>query len=198
MANSTTKLVEYFLSIEPDQLDSYLKYFDKSMLIVSDNKTAIEAINNAAIQIDFDVLVVVSDDFSSFKGWDNEILNATQNHRNFVLKTFDGDQPWIVTLPIMDHLFYKSYGYVYYPGYKHLFADTDLTTVAQYTGKLVFRNDILFKQEFIEDSGHKNTNNTWEQGEKLYLERYKNDFGVIKQHEISHKPHLDWVKHRLR
>lgn len=186
--------IKYYVSIEPDQLESYSKYFDKTLLIVNENKTAIEAINNAASQLDFKLLVVVSDDFDCFKNWDEKILTAVKSKSNFVLKTFDGLQKWIVTLPIMDREYYDSFGYVYYPGFQHLFADTELTTVAEYTNRLIIRNDIVFKHVNIHDSQHKGTDSTWKQGEKLYLERFKTNFGVEKKKEISDINHLRWLQ----
>lgn len=190
----------YVLSIEPDQEADYRRYFTKEKILVSQNKTAIEAINTAAGKIEFDILVVMSDDFSCQQGWDDKIRQAVGDKNNFVLKTFDGTQGWIVTLPIMDRAYYNSYGYVYYPEYKHLFCDTELTTVAEYTGKLITRNDLVFPHNtHVTGNDHINNknNSTWQQGEDLYLKRYRSNFGVMKQKEISSMAHLNWIKGKL-
>ena len=71
---------------------------------------------------------------------------------NYLLKTNDSTEGWICTLPIMDKEFYQSQGYVYNPIYKHLFCDTELTHIADITGRLMVRNDIVFGQTFINDS----------------------------------------------
>lgn len=186
--------INYYLSIEPDQKEAYLKYFPENVLFVHQNSTAIEAINNTASKIDFELLVVVSDDFDCFSDWDFKVKQAVKGKENFVLKTFDGLQKWIVTLPIMDKAYYDSFGYVYYPGYSHLFCDTELTTVAEYTDRLIIRNDIVFNHKTINDAQHKGTDSTWKQGEKLYLERFKINFGVEKKKEISCPNHLRWLQ----
>lgn len=196
IGNCVTDLVRYFVSIEPDQEEEYSKYFAKQNIIIGNNSTAIEAINNAAAKVEFDILIVVSDDFSSFKGWDKIILREVGHKSNYVLKTYDGLQKWIVTLPIMDREFYDSQNYVYYPGYKHLFCDTELTTVAEYTGRLIIRNDIVFPHKPLNDQQHNNTDSTWNQGEQLYLERYKNNFWVSKTYEISDFNHRKWITQR--
>lgn len=196
--NNSEGLVIYKVSIEPDQYMDYLDYFESDYLIVNENKNAIEAINNAAKQLDFDLLMVVSDDFESEYGWDSKIKKAVDGKYNFLLKTYDGLQKWIVTLPIMDRKYYDSFGYVYYPEYKHLFSDTELTTVAEFTDRLIIRNDIIFKQKAINDSQHKDTDSTWMQGEYLYLSRFKINFGVDKVKEISDLNHLKWLYRKLR
>lgn len=191
---SAKGVVYYYVSIEPDQWSDYTNYFDSEMLIVNNNTNAIEAINNAAKQLDFKLLVIVSDDFDCFNHWDDKVLNAVKHKSNYILKTYDGLQKWIVTLPIMDREYYNSFGYVYYPEYVHLFCDTELTTVAEYTDRLIIRNDIVFRHKTLNDAQHKGTDSTWKQGEKLYLERFKINFGVEKKKEISDINHLRWLQ----
>lgn len=193
--------IEYFLSIEHDQLAEYRTWCKIDNTLVGNNKNAVEAINNAANSVDFDILVVISDDFDCPLHWDELLRAVIDDKTDFVLKTFDTTQHWIVTLPIMDKVYYKRFGYVYYPGYKHMFCDTELTTVAQYLDKLIIRNDVVFPHlthTTNNDSINAKNNSTWNEGEKLYLDRYKQNFGVEKLKEISYKPHLDWVKNKLK
>lgn len=190
---------EYYLSIEPDQEDAYLQYFDKKDIIVNDNLTAIEAINNACKKIDFETLIVISDDFHCREKWDIQINQATNRLENYLLKTFDGMQSWLVTLPIMDRAFYESYGYVYNPQYRHMFADTEMTAVAEMTGRLHFRNDIVFTHKQLNDELNVRNNKTWTHGEAIYLENYKKNFGIdnpVKQ--ISDLAHKRWLKQHLK
>lgn len=194
------KHFEYYLCIEPDQENDYLKYFKPEDLFISDSMTAIEAINNGAkhaYKKGFDLLVVISDDFHCFDKWDIKIERKVEKYRNFVLKTFDGIHDWLVTLPIMDKEYYETYGYVYPPCYKHMFADTDLTSVAQYTDRLLYANDLKFLHKQFKDDLYDRNNKTWAEGEKTYLERYKNDFGVKKLKGITDLNHNKWLKTRV-
>lgn len=188
----------YVLSIEPDQVHAYSAHFDIKHMRSGDNKTAVEAINNAAAKLpDFDILVVMSDDFHCPDGWDDLIREAVGNSTDFVLKTWDGIQRWIVTLPIMDRAFYQRYGYVYYPGYRHMFCDTELTCVAEYTGRLIKRLDLTFIHDVAStgnDATNARNNASWAQGEALFLERHRINFGIEKLHEISDAGYRAWIR----
>lgn len=190
----------YFLAIEPDQQNDYGFHFWNMPAKVNDSHTAIESINMAAAQIDFDILVVMSDDFECRQGWDDLIREAVGDRSDFLLKTYDGEQKWIITLPIMDRVYYQRYGYVYYPGYQHLFCDTELAAVGDYTGKTIYRLDIVFNHnqklrgEDGKDAVQAKNDSSWNQGKKLFLERYAKNFEVEKLFEISHAPSLNWIK----
>lgn len=193
------KHFEYYLCIEPDQEEEYLKYFDKKDILVNDTLTAIEAINlgaKHARKVGFDILVVISDDFHCFEKWDIAIEKAMQGKENICLKTFDGIHDWLVTLPIIDVAFYDSFGYVYHPKYKHMFCDTELTTVAEYTDRIVFANYLVFKHKQLNDALNVRNNKTWEQGERIYLERYNEGFGVNKIKDISCLNHTKWLRNK--
>lgn len=176
--------------------------------------TAIKAINETAYNLEAvkelgDIIIVMSDDFDTMpQGWLKKIIEAVKDHPDpeWILKTNDGTQGWILTFPIMSRAMYKRLGYIYYPGYDHMFADTDLSSVGDLMGKIIYRNDILIPHNHY--STHKNSKDavnekndrTWAQGEKLYLERFKNNFNLA-PHEITgkimHKPHLQWISKKL-
>jgi len=193
-------LLSYWLSIEADQLPDYRKHFDGESMLIGVNSNAVEAINNAAKSLTFDIVVVISDDFDCPLHWDETLLNVIGNRTNFVLKTFDTTQHWIVTLPIMDWEYYKQFNYIYYPEFKHMFCDTWLTHVADLEGRLIVRNDIVFPH-FTHVTGNDainaKNNATWDQGEKLYLDlvrtNYPNNF-KLNQHA---KGHIAWLKAKL-
>lgn len=195
---------EYYVSIEKDQLDYYGQYFDTENIIVSENNTAIEAINNAVKKIDhFDILIIISDDFLPPYKWDISVEMAVDGKSDFVLKTFDGLQRWIVTLPIMDKNYYDRFGYVYDPIFSHLFSDTQLTHIADLNKKLIIRNDITFKHNQIYDNNKKITNRTWDEGKMVYLNNCKNKFGIKEDINIldltrpEANNHLEWLKKEL-
>jgi len=185
--------IEYILSVDKD--DAKLDfYFNSSVvhqfrILISNNKSAIEAINEAAKIAKGDLLVVISDDFDCPKHWDTLLLQACKNYRSsryskdFCMKTDDGLQPTLITMPIMDRVYYERYGYVYHPDYKHMFADQELTSVAMMTGKYI-KLDLKFPHNHYstgktpKDAINSKNDATWQQGERLFNERLKTNFGI--------------------
>ena len=206
---SVLNLADYTLSI--DSTDSKLKDYKENFIegfnvIISDNNNVVEAANNGAKNCKGDILVLVSDDFECYPDWDIDLINHFTEHKNNVLKTNDGLQGWIVTLPIMDREYYESCGYIYYPEYKHMFCDTEMTHKAELEGKLHKRMDLLFKHnhytqgETKKDEVNDKANATWEHGEKIYLERVKNCFGIpnVDNLDISDAQSILWLRKKLQ
>lgn len=199
--------LHYVVAIEPDQAEEYSKVFyeNKTWIDCRETKSAIEAINFSVRSTPDvpDIIVIMSDDFVLPKGWDTMIREAVGDKTDFVLKTFDTTQKWICTLPIMDKVYYDRFGYVYNPSYKHMFADTELTHVAELLGKLIVRNDIVFPHRTEvtgNDAINKKNNSTWAQGEALYLERVKQNFGLPEElrKPVSYKPHQQWINQKIK
>lgn len=189
--------VQYIVSIDEGdpKSDMYFSIFDRTHADIwcNPNKSAIEAINVVAPSTNGDLLVVVSDDFSCLYGWDTVLKNALKDKSDFLVKTDDGIQPTLITLPIMDRVYYERFGYVYNPGYKHMWSDNEMTAVGHMLGKVI-ELPVLFKHNHYITGAMKkdavNTKNdaTWNQGEKLFNERKAMNFG-LKDEEIV-KPYL--------
>lgn len=147
------------------------------------NKSSVEAINRAARIAQGNILIVVSDDQDCPINWLNKIMKYTENKGDFVLHVKDGFQKNLITMPIMDRAYYNRLGYIYYPGYDHLFSDREFTDVAYKLKKVIIKNiTFLHKQYSIIGAepdllNHRN-NATYEAGKKLYLERKKINFGL--------------------
>ncbi len=188
--------IEYLLSVDEDENTDYT--FGK--VIRGKNYSAISAINNAARQATGDILIVISDDFELPNHWDKMILDATANKTDWLLKVNDGTQGWIITIPIMDRVFYNRFGFIYYPSYQHMFCDTDLASVGDLMNKTITRNDIIFKHNHYSIVGGKDAINdkndrTWDQGEAVYFSRFVNNFDVAKPvGSIRWQPHLKWIE----
>lgn len=138
--------IDYVLSIDTDDQTQhiYKRLFLGRRMIINPNKNVVMASNEAAKVATGDIFVLVSDDFECYKNWDLDIVKAFEGKSGFVLKTFDGIQERIVTLPIMDRKYYEDHGYFYHPEFEHLFCDTYMTAMAEYEGKLLIRNDLKF------------------------------------------------------
>lgn len=197
------------LDISDPYLDQYVHISDKSK-IINNNKSAVQAINAAAKASTGDVLIVVSDDTDCPLGWNNIIYKA-MNGKSGLMKFFDGVQKWICTMPVMTRDYYESRGYIYFPEYDHMFCDTDLTHQADLERKLIIRNDILFKHNHYSTKGgqpkdevNKKADLTWESGERTYLQRCREKFGlgnvdIFNLSKEAHQAgHVQWLKNKLR
>lgn len=204
--------IDFILSVDVDDpyLNDYVVNFPGSVL-VSDNKNVVDAANAAARIATGDILVLISDDFIAFRNWDIAVVNALHG-KSGLLKTFDKVQKWIVTLPIMTRDYYESQGHIYYPLFAHMFCDTDQTHKADLQKKLIIRNDIVFEHQHYSRKGSVNkkdalnekADSTWGSGERVYLQRCREKFGlgnvdIFNLSKEAHQAgHVAWLKKKLK
>lgn len=213
--NSSNKDFEYIISIDESdkllyryhELFTYNPGRGQDITVVNTTNTSVAAINNAAKQATGDIIIVISDDFEPIKNWDLNIYQQVYDKKDWILKTQDGTQPWIITLPIMDRTYYERFGYIYNPEYAHMFCDTELTHVADLLGRKI-TSSLLFKHNhysvggIAKDKTSIKADKTWDSGKKVYLERFKNNFGLENVNvwnlpkEAQH--HINWLKHELK
>lgn len=197
--------IELIVSIDSDdpKLKEYLEIYDSSALIINNNSSAVDAINNAAKVATGDVFIVVSDDTEPCNAWSDYIYHEANGKKDFILKTQDGIQPWIITMPIMDRAYYNRFGYIYHPDYQHMFADTELTCVADITGRKI-KSNLVFPHKHYSvtkeqpDEVNKKADATWAQGEKLFLERFKRNFYIASGNPIEDVGMINWLKNKIR
>lgn len=201
--------IEYILSLDNNDSFSWpgnIKYNDHSILkLYSDNRSAIDAINNAAKVATGDLFIVVSDDFDCPEHWDTLLLKALEGQSDFIVKTQDGHQSWIITLPILDKKYYARFEYIYPPHIKHMFADTWMTHVADLLDKKITLNLFFEHLHYSAGKGTKdaiNTRNesTWSDGERKYLEGVKTNFGLSEDQikgELTDSELKKWLKNKL-
>lgn len=208
ISRSGVNEIEYILSIDEDEpfAPEYQRLFTELTYIVRPNRSAVEAINNAAQKTTGDLLVVMSDDFECPKNWGQIIEKTTRNKKDFLLKVHDGTQSWIVTLPIMDRAYYERLGHIYHPNFRHMFCDTWMTHQADATGKMVVRNEIVFKHNHYSvtregrDEVSKKADSTWKSGMAAYLWLVRNSgFDKLPNYGISElgRSHVNWLKASL-
>lgn len=203
--------LEVIVSIdESDPLKSeYLKLYSQNervgvKVITNPNRSAVEAINNAAKVSTGEILIVVSDDTDCIKGWDNVISQATGTHKDYVLKVNDGIQDWIVTMPIMDRTYYNRFGYVYYPEFSHMFCDTYLTHVADALDRLIIRNDIIIPhlhysvRKSEKDEVTRRADSTFNDGKNIYMRLLRDNLKLPPSVNIwslskQAASHLQWI-----
>lgn len=100
----------------------------------------------------FDILILASDDMiPEIQGYD-EIIRERM-HRFFpntdgVLFFNDGImQNRLNTLVICGSVYYRRFGYIYYPGYKSLFCDNEFMLVASRLRRQVYFPDVIIRHE---------------------------------------------------
>jgi hypothetical protein len=191
----------YILSLDYDDPDlqkyldgmpnEFVLWFDvhkqpsqNAYIVVGKNRSAVDAINNAA-RFASGTLVVISDDMEPCYNWEYELGQVIKKHEDnhpyndpWILKTYDGIQPYIITMPIMNKEYYKKFGYIYHPDFKHLFCDTYLTCVADIIGKKITAG-LLFKHNHYSINGtppdelHKRNDATWKEGQDTFIKLMK-------------------------
>lgn len=207
--------VELIVSIDDDDPErgAYLREYSqlnplKCTIISNPNRSAVDAINNAAKACKGDIMFVVSDDTDCCDNWPQLILNAVQGREDYVLRVDDGIQKWLVTAPIIDRKYYDRFGYVYHPEYRHIFVDTEFTHVAELLGRTIRADHIKFQHRHPckglgeMDAIYRRSDATFNQGKEVYLRRFRESFGIPgvdpwKLHP-SAEGHLQWLRQHAR
>jgi len=202
--------IEVIISLDEDdpELNNYKRLYAgrdyrKFRYYAHNNKSAVEAINLAAISATTDILFVVSDDTDCENSWATTLLEFIGDRKDFVLKTQDGIQSWIITNPILDWTYYKRFDYVYHPEFDHMFCDTFLTCVADLTGRKIVSNQMFrhLKYEQTPDYITKKCDATWNSGENTFLKFARQNF-LLKPEDVKGKiespDYIHWMKRKLR
>lgn len=179
--------IEYILSVDKDDkcLTTYKANAKElgTYCLVSRNRSAIQAINNGAKVSNGNLLIVVSDDFDAPERWDEQLLESVKGKEDFLVKTTDGIQKTLITLPIMDRAYYNRFGYIYHPSYIHMFCDQEMTVVGHYLDRVIdvpiyFEHRHYSTGKFKKDVISAKNDKTWNHGKKNFHERLKTNFGI--------------------
>lgn len=207
--------VELIVSIDEDdpQLRDYVDFYTPEQIIINQNRSAVDAINNAAKQATGNIMIVLSDDTDCCDNWGELILQVTHGKHDFVLRVDDGffqgvpgTQEWIITCPILDRQYYERFGYVYHPDYLHQFCDTEFSNIAYCLNKVIRTTDIVFRHlhpsimKEKRDAVMLRSDATWNQGKALYIERFKRKFDMdIDPWDFKGgDSHMRWLKKYMR
>lgn len=157
-------------------------YFGKS-------STKIEAYNRDMDKhLNFDILLVTSDDaVPSMKGYDKIIVDLmVKNFPDFdgVINFNDGYVKRVTnTLPIIGKKFYDRFNYIYYPKYKSVCCDHELTLVSRILGKecysdttIIKHNHPIYDQKVKYDQLYQRNDKWFDYDVKIYNTRHENNF----------------------
>jgi glycosyltransferase involved in cell wall biosynthesis len=182
---------EYILSLDEDDpnLSQYNKPLPDSIIIINDNKNAIQAINQAALISTGEIIIVISDDFLCFPDWGKKIEYLMEGKSDWILKTHDWKvnsnesiQDWIITLPVMDRVYYERFNFIYNEEYRHMWCDTEMTCVAELTGRKVVSEfgftHLNDGESKIVDYVSKRADATFEHGRRIFTERKRRNFDL--------------------
>lgn len=109
---------------------------------------AVRGWNLAAAQSSGYAVIAVSDDFVPPFGWDKLLFEIEEGNwvdREAAILVHDGYAGDICTLPIITRARYDALGYLFYPGYESMYADTELTLHARQDGVLIDARAIRFE-----------------------------------------------------
>jgi len=187
--------VEYILSVDySDTAENYIGYQElakknKLKLAINHNKNCVDAVNAGAEQTSGDWIVVVSDDFNCPENWVERLRQVVgfESKEPRIIWVNDGISDNIVSLPIMNRKAYETLGYIYYPKYSSMYADTDLFAMAKSYGWLIDARHLLFehnhftngKRESDEAYLRQNQSAFWAIGKALFDRRVKSNFDAV-------------------
>ncbi len=183
--------IEHILSVDTDdpQVEAYRALAARLHLriVVHPNRTMIQAANTGAQHATGELLVVVSDDFGCPEQWDRTLAAIVQGRPLAAVQVGDAISSRIMTLPVLTRDYYRQLGYVYYPGYRSMFADDDLTAVAERDGVWIDARHVVFPHRHYsvklsgEDATYSRQNSldAWWFGWSLFQQRRISQFGVL-------------------
>lgn len=135
--------VQYILCLSTkDDTSAYLRSFQgvPVQFIFYNDNGLVKQVNEAALHATGDLLIAVSDDFGCPDNWDALLEAKLHDKTDYIVKTQDGLQPFIMTLPMMDRTYYERFGYIYHPSYSHMYGDQELADVGRLLGRTITLN----------------------------------------------------------
>lgn len=115
------------------------------------NKTKIEAVNADINDLEWDILLLASDDMIPIKqGYDQDIRNCMQADfpdLDGVLWFYDGHRADLNTLCILGRTYYQRFGYIYHPSYYSWYADEEFMYVSRMLGKESAYSDCIIEHQ---------------------------------------------------
>lgn len=177
------------LNSDDPSLEKYKQWYSKThesdiKFITADFSSSVQAINAGASIASGNIFIIVSDDQACFTHWDSTILKVAEGLNDFVIKTDDGLQKSLITMPIFDRAYYNRDKYVYHPEYSHLFCDTEFSAVAYARKRVLLRRKIKFPHNQYSiigapaDVTAKRNESTYAQGKAVYQAHKANNFGL--------------------
>lgn len=126
--------------------------YKNTKIYFNNNKSKIEAINNNLEGVEFDIVLLASDDMIPQAQWYDFIIKRDMDKHfpdtDGVLWYNDGYQGnKLNTLCILGKKYYDRFGYIYHPSYKSLWCDNEFMEVANGLNKQKYNDLVIIKHE---------------------------------------------------
>jgi hypothetical protein len=154
-----------------------------------DPRTKIAAINADMDLADpWDVVINGQDDIVPVKDYDATICDAMVAHFPDLDGALHLDDHYAggdkrCSFVVMGREYYDRFGYLYYPGYRSVFADDEFTAVGRHLGRLPFVEGEILIHQWIgksrpDDATHQRNELAWAHDRALFESRRAINFGL--------------------
>jgi hypothetical protein len=139
-------------SMKEDYIKDIMLQYKNVTLLFGENKSKIEAVNANLSEVNFDILLLASDDMIPMvKGFDTIIKNKMSEcypDTDGVLWFNDGHQENnLNTLCIIGKKYYDRFGYIYNPEYKSVYCDNEFMDVANILNKQTYFPEVIIQHQ---------------------------------------------------
>jgi len=166
-----------------------LSSMENVTVVFGDSKTKIEACNADMEGVDFDIVLLASDDMvPQVRGYDTIIKEAMEDYfpdTDGVLWFNDGYQSRAMnTLCILGKKYYDRFSYIYHPDYISLWCDNEFTVVANMLGRQKYFERVIIQHQHPA-AGFGKIDNLYDVNNKYndvdmttFMRRQQNRFGL--------------------
>lgn len=139
-------------SMKEDYIQEVLEQYENVELHFGDNKSKIEAVNANLENVDFDIILLASDDMiPKVKGYDTIIKNKMKElypDTDGILWFNDGYQKnRLNTLCILGKKYYDRFGYIYHPHYHSVWCDNEFMDVGNILKKQTYIDEVIIEHQ---------------------------------------------------
>lgn len=175
--------VEYIFAVDEGDEVTLASVKGLRHVVVPSGGGSVAAWNAAAKASRGEILIQMSDDWTTFPGWDSAILDRMgANDSEKVLAISDGRRKDdLLCMAILNRKRYEAQGNLFFEGYKSVYSDNEFTHRAFKDGVVVDGKEIVFTHhnpyfetgKFDADAIYleSNSDERYKEGEELFLER---------------------------
>lgn len=171
-------------------------------LLINNNFNTVQAINRIKKECTGDLIIIFSDDTDCFNNWDTSIDEVySKMPGSYVIKTSDGVGEDLITMPIFTRSYLDHKPWIYYPGYEHMFCDTELTCIAYMEDKVIDATHLEFthlhytRGHSEKDEVDIKNQNTFYDGFNVFRKRMAKNFHLSEDLAKGNIPSsiLEWI-----
>jgi hypothetical protein len=154
--DKSTQIIVTCDNNDPDMNQPHIKevvsQYDNVKLCFGDSKSKIDAVNYDLEGVDFDIVLLASDDMTPIvKGYDTIIKEKMIKHypdTDGILWFNDGYQGMkLNTLCILGKKYYDRFGYIYNPQYISVWSDNEFMDVGNLLNRQTYFDEVIIKHE---------------------------------------------------